>query len=155
MRVVRSLMVATLLTLGPWSVSHANEEDEIELTRQVIETERKAIVAAAMELTDEEAEVFWPLYNEYQVAMRAVSDQYIGLVKRYAEVYPEGASDDVAGDLMADWLAMESDRLKIQRKHIKKFGKVLPMSRVLRFFQVDNKLTSIIRADVAVQIPLN
>lgn len=155
MRTVWSAIIAVALVLGAGSTARANEAAAIELTRQVIETERKAIVATNMPLTEAEAEVFWPLYNDYQREMRTVSDQYISLVKRYADAFPEGADDDVARDLMTDWLAMESDSIKIRRKYVKKFDKVLPTALVLRFFQIDNKLTTIVRADVAMQVPLS
>ncbi len=155
MTVIRALMFATTLAVGTLSsAAHADEPDEIALTRKVIETQRQAIVAENLNLDEAQAEVFWPLYDEYQGQMRTVSDQYIAIVKQYAEAWPEGVDDEIAEGLMKDWLAMETDRIKTQRKYLKRFGKILPTAQVLRFFQIENKLTTIIRADVAMQIPL-
>ncbi len=154
MHIVRSLFIATMLALGSASVAQAGIPDELELTRKVIETERQAIVAANMSLTDAQAEAFWPLYEEYQGEMRTVSSQYLDILKRYALAYPEGVDDALASDLMDDWLAMEADGTKIRRRFVKRFKKVLPTALVLQFFQIENKLTTIIRADASVQIPL-
>lgn len=150
-----SFVLAMALGLGTGSVAHASETDRIELTRQVIETQHQAIVAEAMQLTDEQSGVFWPLYREYHAEMRAVNDQYLDIMMRYVNAYPDGLGDDVATDLMMDWAAMEADSIAIRKKYLKKFNKVLPSALVLRFFQIENKLTSIVRAEVAVQIPLN
>ncbi len=155
MRTVWTVIVATLLALGSSSVADASETDEVELTRQVIETERKAIVNENLDLTDEQEEVFWPLYNEYQEQMASVRDQYVAIVRRYADAYAEGIDDDLASELMKDWLAMETDSTKVRRKYFKKLDKVLPTALVLRFFQIENKLTTVIRAEVALQVPLN
>ena len=52
------------------TVSPAQEiNDEIELTRSIIQTQRQAIVTAAMELSSDESRPFWPLYHEYREAM--------------------------------------------------------------------------------------
>ena len=39
--------------------------DYIELMRSVIKTEKKAAISEVMELSTAEADLFWPLYNEY------------------------------------------------------------------------------------------
>jgi Spy/CpxP family protein refolding chaperone len=154
MRTFLPLIAATLLALTPMSPAQAAETTGRELTRQIVETEHQAIVAAAMALTEEQAQAFWPIYKAYQQEMRAVADQYLSLIQRYASAYPQGIDDATSAQLMNDWLAMEEDGTKIRRRYLKKFAKALPPALVLRFFQIENKLTTIIRAEVALQIPL-
>jgi hypothetical protein len=50
--------------------SHAqSEQDQIEVARSVIRVDRQAAIASTMQLTDEEAERFWPLYRQYRFDM--------------------------------------------------------------------------------------
>ena len=48
----------------------------------------------------------------------------------------------------------EDELLSIKRKYLKKFGKVLPPSKVFRFAQLDNRLDLGTRVGLASSIPL-
>jgi len=69
--------------------SAQSEQDLIEVTRSVVTADRKTVVVAAMELTDEEAKDFWPLYREYRSAMDKITDDRVKLVRDYAKLYPK------------------------------------------------------------------
>ena len=99
------------------------KDDEIELTRSVIQAERKAIISVNMEFTDEESEAFWPVYNEYWTKMEKVNDRWLKMIKDYAKNY-EALSGEKATELLNEYLDIESDALKLRKSYVKKFGKV-------------------------------
>src|SRR5690348_7489835 len=68
--------------------SAQSDQDLIEVARSVMSTDRKAVVVAAMELTDTEANSFWPLYRDYRTAMDKISDDLVKLILKYASLYP-------------------------------------------------------------------
>jgi hypothetical protein len=70
----------------------AQVRSEIELTRQQIQTERQALVTAGMELTDEQAKAFWPVYREYRAELAPIGDRQVELIMGYADKY--GSVDD-------------------------------------------------------------
>jgi hypothetical protein len=129
------------------------QSGEIALTRQVIQTERQALVTAAMELTEQEGAAFWPLYREYRGAMAKVGDRGQALIIDYAAKYAM-LTDADAQVMLDEMLAIDQETLKVKKDYVKKFGKILPAKRVARFFQIENKMDAIIRADLAEQIPL-
>jgi len=45
--------------------------DTMELLREKARADKKLVVATALNLTDSEAKVFWPVYNSYQSDMIA------------------------------------------------------------------------------------
>jgi hypothetical protein len=47
-----------------------------------------------------------------------------------------------------------ADENKLKRKYVKRFMKVLPAKKVLRYYQIENKLDTIINMDLAATIPL-
>jgi len=44
--------------------------------------------------------------------------------------------------------------LKVQKQYLRKFRKVLPALKVVRFYQLENKMDAEIDAELAVFIPL-
>src|SRR5258708_39565641 len=69
------------------NASAQSDQDLIEVARSVVSADRKAVVVAEMELTDTEANDFWPLYHKYRSAMDKVSDDRVKLILKYARLY--------------------------------------------------------------------
>jgi hypothetical protein len=129
------------------------QSGEIALTRQVVQTERQALVTAAMELTEQEGAAFWPLYREYRGAMAKVGDRGQALITDYAAKYAT-LTDADAQVMLDEMLAIDTEALKVRKDYVKRFGKILPAKRVARFFQIENKMDAVIKADLAETIPL-
>lgn len=147
--VVMSVCLVVLALAAPLTA----QSGEIALTRQVIQTERQALVTAAMELTEQEGAAFWPLYREYRGAMAKVGDRGQALIVDYAAKYAT-LTDADAQVMLDEMLAIDTEALKVRKDYVKKFGKILPAKRVARFFQLENKMDAVIKADLAEQIPL-
>jgi hypothetical protein len=128
-------------------------QSQDELTHEAIKAQKKRIVGANMQLTEEEQKVFWPLYNTYQAELSKLEDKEIALITMYAENYQD-MTDQKAQELLDQFLAVDDEALKVRRAHVKKFLKVLPAKRVARYFQVENKLNAIVNYDLARGIPL-
>ena len=126
---------------------------DIELTRAVIQIKRQAIVTGAMDLKEAEAQAFWPLYRDYRTEMFKVNDRYVTALGTYLDNY-DNLSDQLADKLLNDYLGIEKARLDVKAKYVPRFRKVLPSKKVVRFFQVDNKLDVLINAELASEIPL-
>jgi hypothetical protein len=126
---------------------------KIELTRAEIQVRRQALVTAAMDLQAPEADIFWPLYRDYRVAMAKVNDRYVKLLMSYLQKYDD-LTDVDATRLMDEYLSIERARNGVKAKYVPLFREKLPARKVARFFQVDNKLDAIINADLASVIPL-
>ena len=146
------LALAAALAFLP-GLAPAQVTQTIELTREVVQTERKMIVANNMELSEEESARFWAVYNDYQQDIREVNDRRVKLVRSYIESY-QTLNDAQAEEMLREFLDIETDRLSIKRSYIRKFRKALSKKKVLRFYQVDNKLDAIIDFDLAQGIPL-
>jgi hypothetical protein len=131
----------------------AQVRDAIEVTRQSIQTQRQAIVAAAMGLSESQGATFWPLYREYRQDMAKTGDKMLGLLENYGSKY-DTMNDEDATKLMNDFMSLQKEELDVKTRWMKKMKKVLPGRDLARFFQVENKLDTIVRYDVAQSIPL-
>ncbi|MCP4001068.1 MAG: hypothetical protein GY727_09180 [Gammaproteobacteria bacterium] len=158
MNSIRNIVLALTLTLPMTVHAQVNENlaqfaPDIEAARTIMQTERKILIMREMALTSDEAAAFWPLYDEYVVARRELGDMRIKVITDYAANY-ETMTNKLARSLSEDSLSYESKVLKLKKKYIKKFRKVLPDIKVLRYFQLENKLDAIIEFDLASEIPL-
>jgi len=127
--------------------------DAIELTRDVIKAERKAIIAGTLDMTAKESEAFWPVYRDYENDISKVGDRLLGVIKEYAKNY-DTLTDEQAKTMLQDYLKAKEDQLKVRKSYVKRFEKVLPPKKVVRFYQVENKINAAIEFEVAKEIPL-
>jgi hypothetical protein len=130
-----------------------SDQDLIEVARSVVTADRKAVVVAALELTDEEGKVFWPLYHEYRSAMDKVNDQRMDLVLEYAKLYPD-IPDVQAKQLLEPYTNLEQKHVEQRSSYLKKFEKVLPATKALRFAQVETRLDLLVQLNLVARIPL-
>ena len=130
-----------------------NANDYKEVTRDVIKTEKKAAIAEAMQLTDQESTVFWPLYNEYNEKMYVENSKLINTIKDYANNYDK-MTDEKAEELWTEAMKIDSHLLKLKKSYFKKFVKIMPATKAVRYFQAENKIKSLVDAKLALEIPL-
>ena len=135
------------------SVFAQSKTDEAEVNRAKLQAQKKEIVAANMQLTDAESKAFWPVYEEYQSGLRQINDKLGAVIADFAKNY-NTMTDAKAGEITKGYLAAEKERLALKEKYVPKFKKVLPMIKVARYYQIENKLETIIRYALVKEIPL-
>jgi hypothetical protein len=133
--------------------SAQTDQDLIEVARAVVSADRKTVVVAAMELTDDEAKDFWPLYRDYRSAMDKITDDRMKLVLDYAKLYPN-VPEDQAKELLNTYTTLEQKQVEKRNAYLKKFSKVLPAAKALRFAQVETRLDLLIHLNLAARIPI-
>ena len=146
------ILLSLILGMGV-SLFAQSENDYMEVMRSALKTEKKSIIAEVMTLTNEESLVFWPLYNEYQGKLYTTNTKYLGIITDFAEKY-ESMSDEDALDLMNRLNAYDAEMLKLRKAYIKKFNKILPAKKVLRYIQAENKIDVLVDFEIANSIPL-
>jgi hypothetical protein len=128
-------------------------DEEIRLTRMLIDTERQALVTKAMDLTPGEMQRFWPLYREYHSETKKVGDRIVALINTYADHY-QTLTDKAADTLLTEFVGIEKERARLKAQYLPKFKQVLPPRKVARFYQSENKLDIAILAEMAQATPL-
>jgi len=61
----------TIIFIGLISSAQAQDKsaDNMEIVKEKIRTDKKLLVATNMQLTESEANAFWPVYEAYQVEL--------------------------------------------------------------------------------------
>ena len=97
------------------------QESYFELLRQDLGTKKVALITEVMQFTNLEAEVFWPLYREFDFEKSKLGDETLKLIKNYAAHY-ENITDEKAVELMNTNIDLQKKELDLQRNYLKKFG---------------------------------
>ena len=129
------------------------QQSYFELLRQDLGTKKVALITEVMQFTDDEADVFWPLYREFDFEKSKLGDETLKLIKDYAAHYVD-ITDEKAVELMNTNFDLQKKELSLKRDYLKKFGKVIAPARAVKFMQVMNQIELIIDIQIASQLPL-
>ena len=127
--------------------------EQVAMVRAGLQGDRKQLVAANMELTPQEATAFWPVYDEYRKAMTGVNDHLVKVIADYAQNY-ETLTDAQAQKLVVDGVQYEKQKAEMRAAWVPKFAKVLSGKKVARFYQVENRIDTLMQAALQQGIPL-
>jgi hypothetical protein len=129
------------------------EEASMEILRETLRSNKKALVDVNLALSDEEARSFWPVYERYQQDLRAIQDRLVRVIEDYAASFGS-MTDEKARKLVTDYLAVERDRVELRRAFLEPISKALPGRKLMRFYQIENKIDAVLRYELAATIPV-
>jgi len=131
----------------------AVSEQDIQLLRQDIRSQKKQLIAANLTLSDSEAQKFWPVYDQYAAELAKIGDQRYALIKEYAQNFGS-LTDEQSLSLVTRSLALDEAVEQLRIKYVPIVNKVLPGKKTATFFQIDRRITALIDLQLASQIPL-
>jgi hypothetical protein len=150
---VQLLVLGVILFLAFPVAAQVSFQDEMELFGSYVETDRKAVLIANLDFTEEESAIFWPVHKQYRYSVNLTNDRLVKLIKKFADNY-DNLSDEMASELMIDSLDIEEDKLILKRMYTEKLLDVLPPNKVARFFQLENKMDAYMRVGLTEGVPL-
>ena len=154
MKVLYAAVAAAVLA-SPAVIAQEPSAANMEIVREKVRADKKLLVAANMNLSEEEAAAFWPVYEAYQKDIGALNERTRKAIESYASAYTQGAvPDDTAKKLLDEVLAIEGAELDMRKSYVPKFAKVLPAAKVARYYQIENKIRAAVRYELAEGIPL-
>jgi hypothetical protein len=145
--------VALLVLAAAPTCAAAADEASPDLLLETLQSNKKAFVAANLPLTEDEARAFWPIYDRYQNELGAIQARLLGVIQDYSEHFGS-MSNEKAMRLVQDYLAIEQDRAALRRSYAAPISQVLPGVKVMRFYQIENKIDAVVRYDLAATIPV-
>ena len=139
--------------VGAAARTAGQSHSDAELTRQVLATQRQAIVANALELSAEQSEAFWPLYREYDADGAKLGDRRIRILLKYEEAYPNLSADE-ADQMTREVLDIQAAEIDLKKRYLGRFRKVLAGIKTARFYQLERKLDAAENMELAKSVPL-
>lgn len=150
--IAATLSVMTCLLATPVAGGEAGEAT-LDVLVGALQANRKAMVAVNLELDDAEAQAFWPVYDRYDRERGHVRVRFVSLIEDYSANF-HSLSDVQAKEFLQDYLSFERDRLSLRQRYLESFSAALPPRKVLRFYQIENKIDAVLRYELAGTIPV-
>ena len=139
-----------LFTLGN---AQAQIRDETILTYQVLTEEWDDLIAGVLDLSEQEAAGFWPLYEEYSKLKGVLWAERIDVIAMFLSGY-DTMGPEIARGLLSASFEIEGKMLALEREYADLFDDVIPLNKVVRLFQAENKLETTMMMEIAKDIPL-
>jgi len=147
---MKKIIVAIIVIASSFTLA---QESYFELLRQDLATKKVALITEVMQFTNEESEVFWPLYREFDFENAKLGDEMLKLIKDYAAHF-ENITDEKAVELMNKNFDLQKKELDLKRDYLNKFSKIIAPARAVKFMQVMNQIEMILDLQIASQLPL-
>jgi len=127
----------------------------VELLRSDVKARKTAILAEIMQLNDEQAAKFWPIYREYDVELQKLNDKKLAGILEYAKIYNSGSMTDEKADELAKLaLELESERTNLKKKYYEMIREQLGGIIATQFLQVENQMLMIVDLQIASSLPI-
>jgi len=148
------ICTAALLAGQVYAQDTAANKD-MQSLRDKMKTEKKALVAANMQLTDTEATKFWPIYDRYQNDLRPINERLGAAILAYADALKaERIPDAAAKRLLDESIAVDEAEAKLHKDYAARLIKVIPVAKAARYLQIEFKIRAAMRYEMAAGIPL-
>jgi len=152
-KVVLIAVAAALMVAISNPVAAQQVRDQTKLTYDVLTTEWTNLIGGVLDLTEEEAKAFWPLYKEYGEKKGELWNRRIDVIKIFLGAY-EDMSPEMSRILLDQSFAIEKQMLELEMTYAERFDDVLPPNKVTRLFQAENKLETTMNIEIAKDVPL-
>lgn len=149
------LLLALVMAIAQSALAQDKPFDgtDLQALRDTVKTDKKALVASTVKLTEAEAKKFWPLYNAYQLKLdtlnRRKARAFEDLVARDKPI-----TDVQAKSLLTESIASADEEVKALRAYQNRLNRALPPRKVVRYLQLENKIRAVQDYDIAGAMPL-
>lgn len=148
---MKKLILTVLLSLSS-GLSLAQQE-LIEMARQDIRAGRMGMVAASMDLTPKQQEIFWPLYREYADEQEQLLDRRIAMLQNFSNRL-DNMDDVTATEIAEESFAIQRMRIERRERYFKRMSDALGAAVAARFIQVDSQISTLLDFEMVQLTPL-
>lgn len=130
-------LVLMLLGIGMMATVSAQEpEKKGESHKEKMEAAKIGFITKELQLTPEEAQKFWPVYNQREAELDEVKK---AMRKIHHDKKIEEMSDAEVDKSMEDLMLLRQRELDIEKKYHTEFKKVLPVKKVAQLYHAEMK----------------
>jgi hypothetical protein len=150
-----ALIVSFAFVGAPGYGQSTSADMDMQILRDKLKADKKVLVAANMQLTDAEANAFWPIYDAYQNDLKAINARLGNAILAYADAYKAGPiSDGAAKKFLDEAIAIDDAEAKLRKDYAAKLTQAIPAAKAARYLQIESKIRAAIRYEMAAAIPL-
>ena len=147
-------IITLLLSLClPIFVLSQSQKEELEILQGIYGKEKKTIVADFVIVEGAKGEAFWKLYDEYETKRKALGQERVALMEKYASNY-EKLDDAVTSKIIRETADLGARTDKLVLTYYKKMEKEAGVKPAAQFYELELYFLSAIRAAIFETIPV-
>ena len=152
---MKKLFITSIFLLFTISAINAQffKQSDIDIYKKDVAEQAENLVKENLDLTEDQAKIFWPLYKEYDSKKDAVLEEELLVLEDYLMHYYI-LEDDKAKELVVKSINLKKKRIDLQIEYLSKMADALPATVVGKFFQIDNRIDLMINQQKTDKIPL-
>ncbi len=119
---MKKILLILILTLSISSFAQNKDRQER------IKALKIAFITERLELTETEAQKFWPIYNAFDTENQKMRRETMG---KFRKVDFESMSDQAAKNHLEDIMATDNRKHELKQQFVKDLSKVLPAKKII------------------------
>ncbi|MBD2716250.1 hypothetical protein KBK19_14515 [Microvirga sp. STR05] len=139
---LRNLLLLCLLATAPAMAQNGGRQGG---RLSQLENARIAYITEKVVLTQDQAQRFWPVYNEFTAKRRDLSRR----MRTLRTDNPDGLSDVQIKENLTQALALRQQEVNLEKEYFDKFQKVLSIRQVGKLFVAERQFTKEVLKRVA------
>ena len=152
MNTLKHTIVAGVILLGSLTAYAQPEGGPVNRKKQ-IEARKVAFITTELNLSPEEAQIFWPVYNQAQAERKALREKHKAMRDiKVKEGEPKKTLDTMTDkeleEKMEYMMVHEQAELDLKIKYLNKYKEVLPIRKVAKLYQAEMKFKKKLMSDI-------
>jgi len=140
MKYIITIVLACILSTGI-QAQRSNEDDRRERMESRIESQKVAFITQKLNLSPEEAQVFWPIYNEHHAKMKASRNQNIPELS-------DDASPAEAEAFLAKLLSEEQNELDMKKQYFERLSEAVSATKAAKLYYIEKRFREEVLAKI-------
>jgi hypothetical protein len=150
---MKKFILVAFIAVFAFAANAQSNVEEVDLMQSVYGMQKKDLIAKHMKLESGQSDLFWQLYDEYEVSRKDIGAKRVKNIEHYAEKYDNLTNVD-ADALMKASFEVNMEFVKLWEKTYKKMAKSISSVTAAQFIQAEMFFENMVRQELSMDIPL-
>lgn len=147
------MMLIALFAIFTMSTYAQQSKDEISILQSAYGMQKRELVSKYMNISETQSATFWKLYEEYELARKAIGTKRANNILEYAKKY-NGITDENVQSMVKTSMEVNKEFNALWEKTYKKMTKSLSPVIAAKFYQLELYLETMVRSELSESIPM-
>ncbi|MFM2225879.1 MAG: hypothetical protein RJA07_2081 [Bacteroidota bacterium] len=121
-------------------ISFAQDMEMSSTVKEKIEAEKVAFITKKMDLTPQESQIFWPVYNQFRKELEATRQDKKDLLHDAKKNYDKMTDAEIEKAIIESF-QMEQHELDLKKKYYTEFKKVISGRKIIKLYRAERQWT--------------
>jgi hypothetical protein len=125
------------------NISYSQPDRAFQKKKEQIKAQKIAFITSQLNLTPQEAEKFWPVYNESEVKKEEIKKEFMKS-EEIEDIDIEKLTDEEATKIADDQIIMAQRLLDLQKEYHIKYKSILPIKKIVKLYQAEKEFRHVL-----------